>query len=121
MQLRALFDPCPVGWRVPRGGERELSPWRYFENGSGQYDNGRWDADTYGANWNTSVVCGASSAWYPACGWRHFISGDQGNVQTEFAVWSSSGGGFMRGRSNLTNANYYSGRAHSFPVRCIRE
>lgn len=106
---------------MPLGGADELSPWRYFEDGSGQYENGLWTTDTPGGSWNTTVVKGGTSAWYPACGWRHFISGDYGNVQAEFAVWSSSNGGFMRGRPDLMDANFYSGRAHSFPVRCIRE
>lgn len=106
---------------MPKSGAGERSPWRYFENGGGQYANGQWNVSTPGGSWNANVVKGALSTWYPASGWRHFIGGNPGNVQVEFTIWSSSDGSFMRGKADQTNANFFSGRAHGFPVRCVRE
>lgn len=29
-EVKTLFDPCPAGWRVPRGGKEKASPWYNF-------------------------------------------------------------------------------------------
>ena len=119
--MKTLFDPCPALWRVPRGGEGGLNPWRDFGDSANQYANGGWNATDLGCNWNTPAVLGTPSAWYPASGWRHFLTGGNGAAGRETTIWSASAGGFLFGTATFLRKNNFSGRAHGFPVRCIRE
>ncbi|MCC8063269.1 MAG: hypothetical protein LIO68_08545 [Rikenellaceae bacterium] len=116
-----LFDPCPAGWRVPGGGDGELSPWRDFGSDDDRYTNGNWNATDSGCNWNPPAVYGTPSVWYPASGWRHFLTGDPGATCRETTIWSAFGGGFLFGTATFLRKNNFSGRAHGFPVRCVRE
>ncbi len=57
---KAVYDPCPAGWRVPDGGD------------SGVWKKAGFDATTYD-NTNKGIsfsISSPSTAWYPAVGYR---------------------------------------------------
>ena len=73
---KAIYDPCPVGWRVPDGGSDGV--WATFGGG---YSN------TYkGFHFGISFP---SSTWYPAAG-NYSESGSLDYVGTHVAYWSAS-------------------------------
>ena len=73
---KAIYDPCPVGWRVPDGGSDGV--WASFGGG---YSN------TYkGFYFGISFP---SSTWYPAAG-NYSDSGSLDYVGTHVAYWSAS-------------------------------
>ena len=64
---KTKYDPCPVGWRVPDGGQN--GAWKNM------YDNYDFDAAHHGLTLPTPLVSAAT--WYPAVG---FIDGANGNL-----------------------------------------
>ena len=116
---KGLYDPCPVGYRVPDGG-----------------DNGFWatanvkptgDFTNPGMYW--TLADGETTAWYPAVGRRMFNSGLLNFVGVNGYCWSAS-----PNPSNTGYTSYYldfntagivnsvdSGRSYGLSVRCVRE
>lgn len=111
--VKTIFDPCPVGWRVPawRSG---VSPW-----------NG---LSTTGATWGSGTASGYTwlSVWFwPAAGIRHRDTGALDNVEVNGDYWSASPGSghgyclvFSSGAVFLANGG---DRAFGMSVRCVKE
>lgn len=128
--VKALFDPCPAGWRVPKSGEKQRNPWINFSRsgftggGVNISDPGDWAAiPNTGYRFYCSGVSGIT-AWYPASNRRQ----PEGTLLYEGkwgSYWSSS--------LNATNVHtltfnqtsvYLPGsdaRTAGFSVRCVRE
>ncbi len=120
--LKTLFDPCPAGWRVPRCGDGELSPWSAFTPEHGPYNGIK---ALFGRLWDGSAVFGGT-VWYPACGVR--TPDSQGSVYyfgTGYYISTSTQG--MRparlrfDKSTVTPANYSGARCDGHSVRCVQE
>lgn len=118
--LKTLFDPCPVGWRVPKNGEGELSPWTAFT-----HTNGPWQDFGIGATGGRQWTFSGISIWYPGCGLRHAHSGKVNNYGRYQWLWSAStiGDESYRFRYDQTSVQPYafSVRGDGSPVRCVRE
>lgn len=115
---KSLYDPCPVGYRVPDGGE-----------------NGFWatanvkvtdDSTNCGIYW--TLADGETTAWYPAVGFRSRDSGSLGNVGEYGYCWSTSYSPTTVYAYYLTfNYDGYVSPAHrdyrgyGYSVRCVRE
>ena len=72
--VKALFDPCPAGWRVPEGGPADSpqNPWSAFTADNGPYQDGeKW---MKGRLWDRTV-CFGGTAWYPVTGERYSSTG----------------------------------------------
>jgi len=117
---KSVFDPCPVGWRVP--------------------PQGLWtNCGITSVASNYVAQSGATPAYlkllqhcgrtvnYPAAGYLYYASGDVTNVSAHGVYWSSSPYSSEVGAGSL---GFYSGgvcpvgsdgRAHGFSVRCVRE
>ncbi|WP_298064383.1 DUF4906 domain-containing protein [uncultured Rikenella sp.] len=113
---KTLFDPCPVGWRVPRSG--------IWENVTTA--NAVWEA-THGAGntgvrlWN--IVLGGP-AWYPAQGYRDGGSGNVTGGTVSAADWSSTASGSGATAWSISNPVQLPGagaRANGYAVRCVKE
>lgn len=121
--IKTLFDPCPAGWRVPRSGAGNLSPWNAFTA-----DNGPWEGiqGTAGRKWSTATVYGGS-AWYAAAGWRRPEIGTIISVGKDGAYWTATYTGaqaFLLFFMNIIADPWNIGstyRARGYPVRCVRE
>ena len=122
---KGLYDPCPVGYRVPDGGENGF--WATaFGTSSSTSAGTEWDSTNYGRHW--ILADGTTAAWYPAVGCRYYDSGALLNVGSYGYYWSASPYPsysdcayhlrFYDGNVNPANYNY---RGNGQSVRCVRE
>jgi len=122
---KTIYDPCPVGWRVPDGGEdgvwaKALGPSSYFE------DSSLFDGVNKGINFSGKFGS-ASVIWYPASG-RHNTYGEGLGGVGDHGWYSSC---FSHGSDDMTplsfeNNGYVSPsgssfKANGYPVRCQKE
>lgn len=133
--VKTLFDPCPAGWRVPKGGEGERSPWLFFcveKKGAGT-PNAVTDVYEEGPEGGFHFYCDnslVSTAWYPASGSRYGTNteilhpGAYGHSRS--ATMAPSATGYFLTLVPMTifpfdNAVSTSSNASGLPVRCVRE
>ena len=123
---KGLYDPCPVGYRVPDGGENGF--WTTALGTSSSTSTGtKWDSTNSGRHW--TLADGTTAAWYPAVGYRSSTSGSLNNVGGYGYCWSAS-----PNPSNTNFAYYLSFNNHGGPeilnngsrgygssVRCVKE
>lgn len=119
---KTLFDPCPVGWRVPSSGEGAADPWQALQTSTGAWVT---EAGTTGWQQNAPAVTGGT-AWIPTAGYRRWDSGSCFFSQVEGNNWSSHLSPdrywilrIMYGSIDSGGGCYY--LAIGFPVRCVRE
>ncbi len=124
---KTIYDPCPIGWRVPDGDKSGVwamafgksSSWKILSN---------WDSQNKGMNFSeTKKTLGESPCiWYPATGVRNLNSGALENVGSSGSYWSAS----TAGKSACILLFYKFGyvyptlninRTAGNPVRCIKE
>ena len=115
---KGLYDPCPVGYRVPDGGE----------NGFWATANVKSSGDSSNRGMYWTLADGETTAWYPAVGYRYYDSGALGNVGSNGYYWSASPVpssssnayylSFSNGNVYPANLNY---RGNGCSVRCVRE
>lgn len=122
--MKTLFDPCPAGWRVPKGGEGNLSPWSTFTVANGPW-NGSGVHPAGGHTWN-STVSFTTAAWYPALGYREGGSGVTREVGGNGYYWLSSTVSNIYGFSFCFSyawlyPSHADSRVYGFTVRCLRE
>lgn len=83
---KGLYDPCPVGYRVPDGGENGF--WATALGTSSSTSTGtKWDSTNSGRHW--TLADGTTAAWYPAVGFRNHDSGALSNVGSRGNCWSA--------------------------------
>ena len=120
--VKTLFDPCPVGWRVPLSGSLAsgLCPWSGFRLADVTV-NEPWDTDVAGFCWGEKQAYGGT-VWYAASGARYdnsrlYVVGHSGYC------WSSSAGRYYLGLDfgTITPDRNTAAGSYGFPVRCIRE
>ena len=122
---KGLYDPCPVGYRLPDGGDNGF--WATALDTSGGTSAGtEWDSANYGRHW--TLADGTTAAWYPAVGCRSFISGALDYVGSDGYYWSASPNPSVSYHAyNLYFLNgyvdpaSYSTRSSGQSVRCVRE
>ncbi len=128
---KSIYDPCPVGYRVPPQGT-----WTNFTSNGGDTDQGTAGVDKptlnvngvfsqgYNFYYSTSTT---NTAWYPAAGYRLRADGALVSVGSGGWYWSSSPYSetsvcaghllFYNGRVIPVNGD---GRAYGFSVRCAK-
>lgn len=116
---KTLYDPCPVGYRVPKGGN----------DGFWATANVKSTGDSTNRGMYWTLADGETTAWYPAVGCRRYDSG---------ALYDVGGGGYCWSASPLpsyTDGAYYlyfnyngdvypaghNSRGYGCSVRCVRE
>ena len=114
---KGLYDPCPVGYRVPDGGSDGF--WATATNG---WNSSIMKWTNSGFTW--TLADGTTAAWYPAVGFRNYDSGALSNVGSNGYYWSA-------GYNNHVYAlRFYNGyvypasgisRSYGCSVRCVRE
>ena len=120
---KSLYDPCPVGWRVPDGGESGV--WAQA-SGSPNRDNYTYDSINEGMNFSGEFGVN-SNIWYPASYCRMHNSGDFYEGEKFGNWWSSS-----RTDDNLSykltlsyagwyNSSDFSNCADGRFVRCVKD
>ena len=112
---KSIYDPCPVGWRVPDGGE------------NGVWSNARFDDTTYDSvNKGISFsISSPSTTWYPASGWLNCNDGSLEWVGYFGFYWSTSPSSknayCMYFGSDVVNLSCICSRAYGYSVRCVRD
>ena len=118
---KGLHDPCPVGYRVPDGGE----------NGFWTTANVKAIGDSSNCGMYWTLADGETTAWYPAVGYRYYNSGALKNVGSSGYYWSASPDPdpsepgyacllYFDRYSDIFPA-YNHNRAYGYSVRCVRE
>ena len=121
---KTIYDPCPVGWRVPDGGtdgvwSTALGSWVFID------DESLYDSSNEGMSFSGRFGS-ANTIWYPASGDRGSDGGALGQVGGLGLYWS------VTPRSNDAYILYFSHfgevfpanynyRAYGFSVRCLQE
>lgn len=119
---KTAYDPCPIGWRVPDGGENGV--WAKAL-GSSKEVTVPHDYQNHGINF-TGIYGDAESIWYPASGGR---DGSFSDLYINHHYWSCSTSEFGS-QSAYCMMFYYGGtlftfdridRSYASPVRCLQE
>jgi len=123
---KGLYDPCPVGWRVPDGGSNGV--WsKAFGTSSSWTTTSNWDSTNNGMNFGkTDKTLGTGNIWYPAAGYRNGGDGALGGVGSYGYYWSCTPDDYFAyclyfsigGSVSPSNGTY---RADGFSVRCLSE
>ena len=119
---KTIYDPCPVGWRVPDGGDEGV--WSTAKGSSSSY-NRSYDSTNKGMNFSGDFGI-ASTIWYTASGCRGCNGGALGDVGFGVLYWSVTPASnhaynlFFR-YDGYVNPTYYDSRAGGFPVRCTKD
>ena len=116
---KGLYDPCPVGYRVPDGGSDGF--WATANVKS------KGDSTNRGMYW--TLADGETTAWYPAVGYRGYDSGSLYNVGEYGCCWSASPNPSSPSDAYDLYFNYYGNvnpanndnRGYGCSVRCVRE
>ena len=125
---KTMYDPCPVGYQVPKGGENGF--WATALGTSTSTTAGiywEWDWTNKGSRW--LLADSETTAWYPAIGNRLFSgSGLLSEVGTLGYYWSGSNSNssntdvpIMRIHNYSVDNNQTRQRAAGLAVRCVRE
>lgn len=122
---KSLYDPCPYGYRVPKGGNDGF--WAISLAEASWSIATKWDSTTCGRHW--TLADGETTAWYPAVGYRYFDSGALNYVGSSGYYWSASRNPsdsqhayylYFNYNGNVSPANSYNG-AFGYSVRCVKE
>lgn len=129
---KGMYDPCPVGWRIPDGGSNGV--WSTSFGASSTFQNGPWNSTKKGMDFGTgngkssNMQLGTvSTIWYPASGFLSSSSGFLCDVGTGGRIWSCTPNNSnayyfnygIDGYVYTSEAYYYRGYGHS--VRCVKE
>ncbi|MGN0309179.1 MAG: hypothetical protein ACI4C3_01095 [Bacteroides sp.] len=115
--VKTVYDPCPVGFKMPNG-----NTFTGFGNGSTVNAVGSFDAG-YKFKRNSSDTTGL---FFPASGRRNRGSGDLNDVGSNGYVWlacanSQNYAGSLGFNSGFVNPQSYNYRANGFAVRPVQE
>lgn len=110
---KTVFDPCPVGWRVPAW-DKSASPWAGITLSGTTWAN-------YGYTFPSP-----SMGYYPAAGDRDYATGNLSNVGLTGEYWSASVDGndahyWYMDSSGSINSSASKPRATGMSVRCVKE
>ena len=112
--VKTVYDPCPVGWKIPNGNVfTGFSTSNVVGNFNGGWKFKRYSDDTVGV-------------FFPASGWRRYSDGSLANVGLHSYVWFSSAHSqnlaynlyFDSSSVNPQNVKY---RAHGYSVRPVQD
>ncbi len=121
---KTMYDPCPVGYRVPNGYENDF--WKIAFPGSTISDVAQWDSSYRGVtiplNGNTN------SAWYPSAGYRDYDFGKVGQSGSMGIFWTASSYKESTDSYSKEFTQYYDivydfvrYRCDGCSVRCVKE
>ena len=119
---KTIYDPCPVGWRVPDGGEKGV--WSKACGTSPSFSNS-YDSIDHGMNFSGKFGS-ASVIWYPASCYRYSGDGSLNLVGNYGYYWSVTPDGdyacsLYFGSYGDVYPSFNYDRAYGQSVRCLQE
>ena len=118
---KSIYDPCPVGWRVPDG-----DSWsKALDSSSSFKESSLYSSTNKGMNF-FGRFGSASTIWYPTSGYRNGNDGSLSDVGFYGYCWSASpyGGnayGLYFDNNGYVGPSGSSYRARGCSVRCLQE
>ena len=118
---KTIYDPCPVGWRVPDGGEGGV--WSIAKGSSLHYERSYDDTDN-GMNFSSDFG-ESSTIWYPASGCRSSGDGALRSVGDYGIYWSITPNGdcaYYLGLDHNDDVYHMDdlNRSYAVSVRCLQ-
>jgi uncharacterized protein (TIGR02145 family) len=125
---KSIYDPCPVGWRVPDGGEAGV-----FIKAFGKTSSFYLTFDDINKGFNFSGELGDDTTiWYPAAGHLQQWRGDIINVGSSGEYWTASPSSYTASSNYAYDFHFYDyngevvsntvyQRGCAYNVRCIKE
>ena len=121
---KSIYDPCPVGWRVPDGGDNGV--WSKSSGSSSSFQQSSlYDSTNRGMNFSGKFGSD-QTIWYPFSGCRSSRDGSLYDVGYYGYYWSASPSSY--GAYSLYFSYYggvspsdYNRRAFGQSVRCLQE
>lgn len=113
---KTIYDPCPVGWRVPDGGENGVWKIAGFEDDHYAGDDGFF-----------FKIASPSYSWYPAAGCRGSVDDKLYSVGRTLRYWSVTTNDryasrlFVFTSGNGFQSSNFAPRVCASSVRCFRE
>ena len=123
---KSIYDPCPVGWRVPDGGSNGV--WSTALGSSSTYYDGTYDSTNEGMNFSGKFGSD-QTIWYPASGYRYGNGGSLSGVGNNGFCWSASPNSsnsyysyvLYFNSDGFVNPSSCDFRAYGQSVRCLQE
>ena len=84
---KGLYDPCPVGYRVPDGGENGFWATALGTSSSTSKDT-MWDSENCGRHW--TLADGITDSWYPSVSYRFDNYGTLSTGSSSGYYWSAT-------------------------------
>ena len=121
LNTKSIYDPCPVGWRVPDGGDTGV-----WDKSVGSYKKLICSYDSTHEGSDLDFFGSASTIWYPASGCLSSTDGslyDVGNAGFYWSASSNSNSPYSMHFNYLGSINLHSlsNCAYGRSVRCIQE
>ena len=117
---KTKYDPCPIGYRIPGGGENG-----FWATALSTSAGTTWDYNNVGYHW--TLADESTAAWYPAVGYRLYYNGALTSVGSCSGSWSASPypsnnrmAYHMFFNTSISPATYET-RSNGYSVRCVRE
>ena len=121
---KSIYDPCPVGWRVPDGGEDGV--WSKALGSSSDFNDESLCNDTNKGMNFSGKFGSASTIWYPVSGYR--VTDGELNYGGDCGGYWSASPAYIPDAYCLfcINSGYvypavYSNRVIGYPIRCVQE
>ena len=115
---KTIYDPCPVGWRVPEGGNNGI--WATALGSS----TATYDSTNEGINFSGKLG-DAATIWYPAAGYIEPNGGTLGYVGSYGDYWSVTPSSSEAHRLDINSTGAYPKssnlRSCAFSVRCVQD
>ena len=123
---KTAYDPCPVGWRIPDGGDDGV--WAKAL-GTSSYVSVFYDSENQGVDC-AGKLCDAECVWYPDMGVRS--TSEDGNLRfSSSGYWSCSSVpdavrqtyyfAIDEDTVNPLGNYYYSDKSYGYSVRCQKD
>ena len=109
--VKTVYDPCPVGWKVPNG--NTFTGLSAISSANGIIKMTRYSGDTTGVE-------------FPMAGYRHYSDGLIGGTGWPGYVWLSSSNSQnfaydLRFRTDYINPQYTDYRTYGYPIRPVED
>lgn len=129
-KVKGMYDPCPVGYRVPHGGDEGI--WSKAFGTSFQWKtSSNWDATNKGMDFGaTDKKLGSGSIWYPATGCLGRDDGTLIGIGNTGNYWSCSqdvaysfhaSGLYFANLGDISLSPGGQMRAYGHSVRCVKD